>query len=131
MAEKIKILVIDDDEDYLLQQKIWLESVGYEVITADGKSSAEKVLEKIKPDLVIVDLMMETKDSGFALCYYVKNIDNSIPIILVSGVKGDTGLDFDASTEEERSWIKADVFLDKPVRFEQLESEIHRLLKDK
>ena len=131
MEKTVRILIVDDDEDYRFQQKIWLEKAGYEVITAEGRSEAEKILEKIRPDLVVVDLMMEAKDSGFTLCYHIKNLDNSIPVILVSGVKGETGLEFDAATNEERSWIKADVFLDKPVRFEQLESEIHRLLKDK
>ena len=46
----------------------------------------------------------------------------------VTGVASETGIDFDASTKEERSWIKADVVLDKPIRFEQLEREIHRLV---
>ena len=43
-----------------------------------------------------------------------------MPVILVTAVASETGLDFDAATAEERGWIKADAVLDKPVRFEQL-----------
>jgi len=50
-------------------------------------------------------------------------------VIVVSGVESETGLEFDATTSEERSWIKADKFLAKPVRFEQLLGEIDRLLR--
>ena len=80
--------------------------------------------------MAIVDLMMENFDDGFRLCYKIKKADKNIPVILVTGVAGETGMDFDASTNEERSWIKADVVLDKPIRFEQLKREMDRLLPD-
>ena len=78
------------------------------------------MLAQTRPDLAIVDLMMEYKDSGFALCYHIKKKDPSIPVILVTAVTSETGLEFDAATEEERSWVKADAMLAKPLRFEQL-----------
>lgn len=48
----------------------------------------------------------------------------------MTSVTPETGLDFDAATEEERSWIKADVRLGKPVSFETVYREIQRLLPD-
>jgi CheY-like chemotaxis protein len=63
------------------------------------------------------------------LCYRIKKQDPTIPVIMVTSVTSETGLDFDATTKEERSWIKADALLDKPVRFEQLQREMNRLLK--
>ena len=51
-----------------------------------------------------------------------------MPVILVTGVAAETGLEFDSTTGEERSWIKADRVIAKPIRFEQLESEIARLV---
>ena len=123
------ILVIDDDIDFLSQQQVRLEAAGYRVITAEGQNEAVKVLCETRPDLAVVDLMMEDQDGGFTLCHHIKKIDESIPVILVSAVTGETGFEFDTATDEERSWIKADAFLDKPVRFEQLLREIHRLLR--
>jgi CheY-like chemotaxis protein len=123
------ILVVDDDVDFLTQHKIYLESLGYTVITAEGQHQAEKILKTVRPDLAMVDLMMEHVDGGFALCYHIKKIDAAIPVILVTAVSSETGIEFDASTQEERSWVKADVMLAKPVRFDQLKREIERLMK--
>jgi CheY-like chemotaxis protein len=123
------ILVVDDDFDFITQQKMQLEKAGFAVITADSQKHAEDILAQTRPDLAIVDLMMEYKDSGFALCYHIKKKDSSIPVILVTSVTSETGLEFDAATEEERSWVKADAMLTKPLRFEQLLSEIQQLLK--
>jgi CheY-like chemotaxis protein len=123
------ILVVDDDFDFITQQQIQLEKAGFNVITADSQRRAEEILAERRPDLAIVDLMMEYKDSGFALCYHIKKKDPSIPVILVTAVTNETGLEFDAATEEERSWVKADAMLAKPMRFEQLLWEIQQLLK--
>ncbi len=122
------ILVVDDDIDFREQMQVQLEAAGFEVITAAGQQPAEAVLDTVRPDVAMVDLMMEHMDGGFALAYHIKKLDPSIPVILVTGVAGETGIDFDAQTAEERSWIKADAFLAKPVRVEQLVGEIRRLL---
>jgi len=126
---KKTVLIVDDDEDFLFQQKALLTAGGYEVVTAGGQGEAEQLLKTCRPDLALVDLMMEHADGGFALCYHIKKLDASIPIILVTAVASETGLEFDAATEEERRWVKADALLAKPVRFEQLTREIERLLE--
>jgi hypothetical protein len=50
-------------------------------------------------------------------------------VLLVTGVTSETGFEFDAQTSEERSWIKADGLLPKPIRYEQLIGEVKKLLK--
>jgi len=122
------ILVVDDDEDYRFQQKVQLEAAGFNVIEADSLAGAEALLESAKPDLAVVDLMMEEMDAGFTLCYHIKKKSPSLPVILVTAVTHETGLEFDAATKEERSWVKADAMLAKPIRFDQLRREIDRLL---
>lgn len=128
-AKDKTILVVDDDSDYLLQLRIRLEASGYEVTTADGQQHALEVLEKRMPDLAVVDLMMEHPDSGFVVCHHIKKRDPTVPVILVTGLTSETGMEFDAETDEERSWVKADVVLDKPIRFEQLQREMERLMR--
>ncbi len=124
----LNVLVVDDDRDFLLQQKMWLEAAGHRVSTAGGESEAKQLLDQSKPDLIVMDLMMENTDGGFTLCYQAKKQYPDLPIILVSSVNAETGLDLDAATMNERSWIKADAFLSKPIRFEQLKREIDRLV---
>ncbi|HNR36807.1 MAG TPA: response regulator [Candidatus Hydrogenedentes bacterium] len=128
MSTKKTIMVVDDDSDYRFQQRVQLEASGYAVIEADSAEQAMEELEKTRPDLALVDLMMEEMDAGFTLCYHIKKKYPDVPIILATAVTRETGLEFDASTSEERSWIKADVLLAKPIRFDQLRREIERLL---
>jgi CheY-like chemotaxis protein len=129
MSVKKTILVVDDDIDFLTQMQINFQDKGFHVVTADGQQTAEKLLEEMRPDLAIVDLMMENMDGGFALAYHIKKKDASIPVIIATAVANETGMEFDATTAEEKSWVKADMFLAKPVRFEQLLKEVKRLLK--
>ncbi len=124
------VLLVDDDSDFLFQNKVQLEAAGFRVVTAAGAGAAEKILADHKPDLAVVDLMMENPDAGFTLCYHIRKKLPGTPVIVVTSVNSETGLDFDVATEAERSWIKADALLPKPIRFEQLQREIDRLLKE-
>ena len=122
------ILLVDDDPDFLFQQKVFLQQAGYEVATAAGEREAEEYLEKQTPDLAVLDLMMENADGGFALSYHIKKNYPGVPVVLVSSVSNQTGLDFRTGGGGEQSWIKVDAMLAKPIRFEQLQGEIDRLL---
>lgn len=123
------ILIVDDDPDYLFQLKVKVEKFGYKTITADSQTEAEDLLERIKPDLAILDLMMEKEDSGFILCYRMKKKYPEVPIIIATGVAAETGISFDIHDENNRKWIKADRFLDKGIRTELLQAEIEKLLQ--
>ena len=129
MMELKKILVVDDDADQLEQLEVQLQAAGFDVVTADGYATGIEAFTVEQPDLVILDLMMEEPDAGFRLSYEIKKVTPEVPVIIVSAVTSRTGLEFDAVTDEERAWIKADAFLTKPIRFEQLRREIDRLAK--
>jgi CheY-like chemotaxis protein len=127
MKEKT-ILIVDDDLDYLFQLKVKLEQFGFRTITAESQKEAEKLIETVKPDLAILDLMMESEDSGFILCYKLKKKYPDVPIIIATGVAAETGIIFDINDENNRKWIKADRFLEKGIRSDLLKQEIDRLL---
>ncbi|MFO7872939.1 MAG: response regulator [Bacteroidales bacterium] len=127
--EKKTILLVDDDVDFLFQLKVSVQDMGFDVITADSEKEAEQIIERTRPDLAILDLMMENQDTGFILCHKIKQKYPDVPIIIASAVTAETGMLFDVTTEEERDWIKADLFLDKGIRKDQLQKEINKLLK--
>jgi len=123
------ILLVDDDPDFLEQTAVRLQSDGFEVVTADSQAQGEAVLAGgTRFDLAILDLMMEHPDSGFVLGHRVRKTRPGTPILLVTGVTGETGLEFDAAPVEARRGVPADAVLPKPVRYEQLKSEVDRLL---
>ncbi|MDX9940863.1 MAG: response regulator [Bacteroidales bacterium] len=131
MLKKIKrtILLVDDDPDYIFQMRSTIQEMGFEVITAETQKEAENIIDRIKPDLAILDLMMESQDTGFILCHKVKNKYPEVPIIIASAVTAETGMIFDVNTQDDQDWIKADLFLDKGIRNDQLHKEINKLLK--
>jgi two-component system alkaline phosphatase synthesis response regulator PhoP len=127
--EKKIVLIVDDDFDYLFQMKNAISEMGFEVIAAETQKEAESIIERTKPDLAILDLMMENHDTGFILCHKIKNKYPEVPIIIASAVTAETGMIFDVNTEDDQDWIKADLFLDKGIRLDQLHKEINKLLK--
>jgi len=129
LKEKKTILIVDDDVDYLFQMRTVLQGMGYEVISADSRKEAEAIISQKKPDLALLDLMMESHDTGFVLCYLIKNKYPDVPIIITSAVTAETGMMFDLNNQYDREWIKADAFLDKGIRHDQLQKEIEKLLK--
>jgi len=126
---KKKILIIDDDIDYLFQMKTHVEKFGFDVTTMNSQKEGEEYIKKAKPDLVIVDLMMENMDSGFVLCYKIKKKYPDVPVIIATAVTSEIGLEFGINTAEDRQWIKADSYLEKGIRPDQLHREINKLLK--
>lgn len=128
MSNTPKILVVDDDPDITEQLSLLLGSEGYQVRTAGGQAEAEEVLMTMRPDLAVVDLIMEQQDSGFILCHEIKRLYPGTPVILLTSVKAATGISFATSSADQQSWVKADRLLDKPARPEQLKNEVRHLL---
>lgn len=126
---KKTILIVDDDMDYLFQMKLKVQQFGFEVITAEGQKEAEHIIDTVRPDLAILDLMMETDDSGFILAYRIKRKYPDVPIIIATAVTAETGMTFNIKADDNKQWIKADLYLDKGIRADQLQREIHKLLK--
>ena len=127
---KKKLLVVDSDFVLLGQMKAMLEAAGYDVVTAEERRTAEKLLLSVKPDLAILELILEEMDAGFVLGYEIRKLYPGTPIILLTSVLGKTGLSFDGRNPEARSWVPADKIIDKPARAEQLFEEVKKLLHE-
>jgi CheY-like chemotaxis protein len=126
---EITILIADDDPDYLSLTVFSLEKAGYKTLAVESQAEAESVIEKFKPHLAIFDLMMESDDSGFILCYKMKKRYPEVPVILATAVSRETGFSFSIDSQLEKSWIRADRYLEKGIRPEQLDQEVMKLLK--
>lgn len=124
--EKKKILLVDDDLDLLEQNKIMLESKGYEVITADNSKVGFELFKAEKPDAAILDLIMEEHDSGFILSYKIKKDGHgkNIPVFVITSATYLTGFKFGSSTSEEKEWIKCDEIINKPVVIDELAQKL-------
>ena len=123
------ILFVDKDLSFVetLRQKYL--AAGYKVFCACGHADAKEIYNATRPDAVVTEVMLERPDGGFSLAFEVKQKYPDVPVIMVTDVSWKTGLHFDLDTPEARSWIRADAFLDKPIRTEELDTLIHSLIK--
>ncbi len=117
-----RVLLVDDDEDIILAVQIMLEAAGHEVVVARGAKEAVALLPSLHVDAAIVDLMMEESDSGVQVAQALRLQPHTkdLPIILLTSAAELTGFRVALETQEEREWLHADAWLDKPVSAEAL-----------
>lgn len=125
---KPKILIVDDDIDFVEINKTILEKANYEVVTAySGKEGMEKA-KREKPNLIILDVMMTDRTEGFYTSRELRQDFNlkGIPIIMLTSIH-----QFEKSFRfaPDETWLPVDVFLDKPLKPEKLLEEVNRWLK--
>jgi CheY-like chemotaxis protein len=123
---KKKILIVDDDMDFLEMHTAVLKNRGYDVVTARSSKECLVVLEKGRPDLVVLDVMMEQFDAGFELSKKIKKMYAGLPVMLLTSIGHQTGLEFSSSTAVLKE-TGADILLDKPVSPETFVAEIENL----
>ena len=129
MNEQAKILLVDDDPHFVKATTLILLSEGYKVDAAyDSKEAMEKI-EKLKPDLILLDIMMEKLTAGFDLCYKLKHDPEmkEIPVLAVSAISEKTGFKFSPATDGE--YFEADDYVEKPVKPTDLLERVEKLLK--
>jgi CheY-like chemotaxis protein len=123
-----KILLVDDDPDFVEATRTVLESVPYEVIAAyDGDEGLVKVQEE-RPDLILLDIIMPTQD-GFHVCEKLKSDPDlwHIPVIMLTSLS--QHITDTTYSVQDGMMLEADDFIDKPVRPKELLARIARLLK--
>jgi len=122
------VMLVDDDADFRMTTRAVLESAGYRVLECASGSQALVAIRKEKPDLVILDVMMETGSAGFQVAQDLRR-DRELPrtpVLMVTAIHGTTPLRFSPDTDGE--FLPVDRFLDKPVAASRLLSEVERLL---
>lgn len=125
MATKKRILLVDDEADFVEVLKVRLENSNYEVIVAyDGEEGLEKA-ERDQPDLIILDIMLP-KISGFDVCRKLKIDENfkNIPIIMLSAKFQPNDIKFGEA-------MGADAYITKPFEPRVLVDKMRELLAKK
>ncbi len=124
-----KILIVDDDPDYVNVLKTILESEQYTVVTAGDRTEGMEKIRAEKPDLTILDVMMSTWQDGFEMSRELKKDAEfkNMPVLMLTAVEKRSGIGF-KSTAGDPTWLPVDAFLDKPVEPQVLLAEIKKLL---
>ena len=120
-----RILVVDDDPDITFAVSLYLKKEKHEVQAAASRAEGMKALESFKPDLMILDVMMEQPDDGIAMAQDMRRTGCTVPIIMLTSVGKVTGMSYGRDDD----LVPVEAFFEKPVRPEDLLKKINELLK--
>jgi CheY-like chemotaxis protein len=128
-----KILVIEDDADMVAALRMPLEANGYEIVAAATGEEGLKKAKESKPDLIILDVMMETATAGFQVSLELRSRDpkseyadcRDIPILMLTAIHTTTSLRFGP----DEAYLPVDDFVDKPIDPDVLVEKMERLLE--
>jgi DNA-binding response OmpR family regulator len=124
-----KVLMIDDDPEFVEAITNILDAKGYDVVSAgDGKDGVAKAKQE-KPDIILLDVMMTTKSEGFDVARELSKDANlkGTPVIMLTGVRKEMNLPF--GFEPDPDWLPIKAFLEKPVKPEVLLKTIEDNIK--
>jgi CheY-like chemotaxis protein len=127
-----KILIIDDDPDMVLATRMCLESGGHQVVEANSPEDGLKTLLAEAPDLLVLDVMMDTATAGFQTALTIRSTDadskyarfRSIPIVMSTAIHTTTPLRFGPDSE----FLPVDAFVDKPIDPDKFLKTVNDLL---
>ena len=130
-ATKKTILVVDDDPDIVETTKTILESAGYAVETAANGTEGLAKAKALRPDLVVLDIMMDKETEGFHVTYELRAGDatRDVKILVLTGVGRKSGFKFAAETDED--YLPVDAYMEKPLEPKALLEKVGQLLAAK
>jgi len=131
MANK-HILIIDDDPDIVMAMRMPLEVTGYTVSSAASGAEGLKKVKELNPDLIVLDVMMDTTTEGFQVSLALRNLDPTseyaayrrIPILMVTAIHTTTPLRF----APDENYLPVDAFIEKPIDPDTLLNKVAELL---
>ncbi len=119
-----KVLMVDDDREFLEASEAVLAAQNYKVILAQSVSEAEKLIKEQKPDMIFLDVMMESPDDGIVFAHKLKKENIGIPVVMLSAIGKVTGYSHKRCDEV----LPCDDFLEKPVNPKSLINKAKKFL---
>lgn len=126
MSAKKTVLLVDDDADFVEMNRVLLEENGYAVRVAySGRQCLEEVAAH-RPDLVILDMVMEKPSDGFDVSRELRNSEytKTIPLVMITSVNDIMPF----RIEPDSTWLPVDTLIEKPVDPSLLLSIVNRIL---
>ena len=127
-----KILIIDDDDDLVHAMRLPLEAAGFKVSRAANGDDGLRKVKEVKPDLIILDVMMDTTTAGFQVSLALRSPDpaseykafSRIPILMLTAIHSTTPLRFGP----DQDYLPVDAFVEKPIDPEELIKMVRKFL---
>jgi two-component system, OmpR family, alkaline phosphatase synthesis response regulator PhoP len=126
-----KILIIDDDPDFVLATSMVLEGEGFTVATATTPEEGVEKVPSEKPDLVVLDVLMPNEYEGFEVAHIIREELGlkQLPILMLTAVHGVKKVPYRFAPDE--TYLPVDVFMDKPIQPDTLVQTVKEMLGDR
>ena len=128
-----RVLLVDDDADFLEINRLTLEQAGFEVLTADNGTDGFRVASSTPIDVAVLDVMMDTPTEGFELARRMRQDEQTkhIPLLMLTSVNAENEAQGSAfrftDRDKDPQWLPVDRFVDKPVKPEDLVTMVRTL----
>jgi len=130
-----RILIIDDDDDLVHALRLPLEAAGYRVSRAASGNEGLQKIKEVSPDLIILDVMMDTTTEGFHISLALRSPDpqseykeyRRIPILMLTSIHTTTTLRFGP----DKDYLPVDAFIEKPIEPAELLKKVREHLAKK
>lgn len=119
-----KIMIVDDDPDVVEGCRLVLEREGHEIGCAYSRGEGYEQIGIFKPDLLILDVVMEQPDDGLALARQLRKEGNALPILMLSSINKVTGFEYGKNDP----MAPVDAFEEKPIQPGRLVEQVNLLL---
>lgn len=121
------VLLVDDDADFVEMNRVLLQESGYTVRVAFSGRQCREEVSAHPPDLIILDMVMESASVGFDLSRELRNSERTkgIPLVMITSVNDSSPF----RLEPDRTWLPVDALLEKPVDPHLLLAVVDRALK--
>jgi len=128
-----RILIVEDDADFVESMRLPLEANSHDVECAENGEAGLQKVKEFEPDLIILDVMMETDTAGFHVAYQLRDADPSseyaeyskIPILMITSISEKAGMMFDPEVDQE--FLPVDDFVEKPIKPDDLLEKVGKL----
>lgn len=128
-----RILMIDDDTDFVTGMRILLESRGHQFFAAFNGEEGLARVKDVNPDLILLDVMMDTRTEGFHVSLRLRDRSpdaefsawRTVPILMLTSIHQTTRLRFGP----DEDYLPVDALLEKSVRFDVIVDKAEELLK--
>jgi CheY-like chemotaxis protein len=124
------VLLIDDDIDLVTANKLALENGGHAVSAAYSAAEGLEAVARLRPELVVLDVMMESFYAGFDLARRLHQEHPKLPMIMLTGVDEYMDDALRASQDHDGVWMPVHRFMEKPVSGAVLLQEVEHLLHE-
>ena len=127
MSTARTVLLVDDDADFVEMNRMLLEQNGYCVRVAYSGRQCLAEVNASRPDIIILDMVMESREDGFEVSRELRNSEHtkSIPLVMITSVNDSTPF----RLEPDRTWLPVDALLEKPVEPQLLLTVVDKALK--